>query len=183
MQFAKRLLMGVGAAALAAILGMAIAPKAAHALVAALVQVANTPTTAIPVVHAPAASDVYVGTCVAYFRADAGNTCVLPPAAAGKTLIIENASIVTQTETGADPTSAAIITGGGSAEISYYIPMQLQAPQFGIDDYTGQLQGRITVPSIGPSYGIPVSCIVQLGQNSSYGEMYCTVSGYMIPAN
>jgi len=42
MQFAKRLLMGVGAAALAAILGMAIAPKAAHGLVAALVQVTNT---------------------------------------------------------------------------------------------------------------------------------------------
>jgi hypothetical protein len=42
MRFAKRLLMGVGAAALVAILGMAVAPKAARGLVATLVQVSNT---------------------------------------------------------------------------------------------------------------------------------------------
>jgi hypothetical protein len=42
MRFAKRLLMGVGAAALAAIVGMALVPKAAHGLVAAVVQVTNT---------------------------------------------------------------------------------------------------------------------------------------------
>ncbi len=42
MRFAKRLLMVAGAVALMAIFGMAIAPKAAHGLVATLVQVANT---------------------------------------------------------------------------------------------------------------------------------------------
>ncbi len=50
MQFAKRMLMVAGAVALAAILGMAIAPKAAHGLVAALVQVTNTTANPIPAV-------------------------------------------------------------------------------------------------------------------------------------
>jgi hypothetical protein len=43
MNFAKRILMVAAAGALAGILAIAIAPKTAHALVAALVQVSNTP--------------------------------------------------------------------------------------------------------------------------------------------
>ena len=42
MRFAKRVLMVTGAVALAGLLGGAIAPKAAHAIVATVVQVANT---------------------------------------------------------------------------------------------------------------------------------------------
>ena len=42
MQFAKRLLMGAGAVALAGLLGVMIAPKATHGVVATLVQVTNT---------------------------------------------------------------------------------------------------------------------------------------------
>jgi hypothetical protein len=52
MQFAKRLLMGIGTVALMGFLGIAIAPKSAHGLVAALVQVSNT--SANPVPTAPA---------------------------------------------------------------------------------------------------------------------------------
>jgi hypothetical protein len=50
MQFPKRLLMGVGGVALAGILGVAIAPRAAHGLVAALVQVTNTTANPVPAV-------------------------------------------------------------------------------------------------------------------------------------
>ena len=42
MKFAKSLLMGTGSVALAGLLFSLLAPKAAHGLVAALVQVANT---------------------------------------------------------------------------------------------------------------------------------------------
>jgi len=42
MRFAKRILMAAGALALAGLLGVAIAPKSAHAVVASLVQVVNT---------------------------------------------------------------------------------------------------------------------------------------------
>jgi hypothetical protein len=48
MRFAKRLLMGAGSVALAGILAIAIAPKAAHALVVTLVQVANTTANPVP---------------------------------------------------------------------------------------------------------------------------------------
>ncbi len=44
--------MGVGAVALAAMFLSVAAPKAVHATVAALVQVVNTPTSAIPGVQA-----------------------------------------------------------------------------------------------------------------------------------
>src|SRR5271170_6301852 len=52
MRFAKRFLMVAGAGALAAILAIAIAPKTAHGLAAALVQVANTPSNPVPTADA-----------------------------------------------------------------------------------------------------------------------------------
>jgi hypothetical protein len=48
MNFAKRILMVGGAGALAGILAIAIAPKTAHGLVAALVQVSNTTANPVP---------------------------------------------------------------------------------------------------------------------------------------
>jgi len=47
-RFAKRFLMVAGAGALAGILAIAIAPKTAHGLVAALVQVSNTTANPVP---------------------------------------------------------------------------------------------------------------------------------------
>ena len=48
MNFAKRFLAVAGAIAVAAILGAVVAPKAAHAVAAALVQVTNTTTNPVP---------------------------------------------------------------------------------------------------------------------------------------
>ena len=48
MQFTKRLLTGLGAVALAAMLLSLAAPKAVHAIVAALVEVTNTPANPVP---------------------------------------------------------------------------------------------------------------------------------------
>jgi hypothetical protein len=48
MKYAKRMLMVAGALALAGILGIAIAPKAAHGIVAAMVQVMNTSANPVP---------------------------------------------------------------------------------------------------------------------------------------
>ncbi len=50
MRFAKRMLMGVGAVALTAMLLNVAAPRAVHALVATLVQVTNTTANPVPVV-------------------------------------------------------------------------------------------------------------------------------------
>jgi len=179
MNFAKRFLMVAGAGALAGILAMAIAPKTAHALVAALVQVANTPSSAVPVLYAPAASNVYFAMCENFVNGFAGS-CTLSPVPAGRTLVIEAASIITQTSSGADPTGAYVYTSGDGP--FFYIPMQLQSPAGFLDNYTGQLQGRITIAAI-PGYGLTPRCGVALGQNSNFGEFYCTISGYTIPAS
>src|SRR5271170_5213996 len=111
MNFAKRFLMVAGAGALAGILAIAIAPKTAHALVAALVQVANTPSSAVPVLYAPAASNVYFAMCENFVNGFAGS-CTLSPVPAGRTLVIEAASIATSKPGGSDPFKADITSWG-----------------------------------------------------------------------
>jgi len=180
MNLIKRVLMFVGFVVLAAILISVLAPKATHALVAALVQVSNTPAAAVPVVHAPPASNVYFATCEGFFSADSGSSCSMPATPSDRTLVIEAASIITQTSSGADPTGAYVYTSGDGP--FFYIPMQLQSPAGFLDNYTGQLQGRITIAAI-PGYGLTPRCGVALGQNSNFGEFYCTISGYTIPAS
>jgi hypothetical protein len=177
MNFAKRLLM-VGA--MAGILTIAIAPKTAQALVAALVQVSNTPVAAVPVVHAPAASNIYFASCEGFFTGGFTSSCSMPPSPVNRTLVIEAGSIISQTQGGADPSNAFIYTSGDGPFFS--IPMQLQSPQNLIDNYTGQLQGRITIPAIA-GFGLTPSCEVVLGKNSSAGEFYCTINGYTVAAN
>ena len=56
MQVLKRLLMGFGSILAAALLLVVAAPKSAHALVAALVQVSNTPANPVPVVDVQSAA-------------------------------------------------------------------------------------------------------------------------------
>jgi hypothetical protein len=180
MNFAKRFLMIAGAGALAGILATAIAPKTAQALVAALVQVSNTPAAAVPVVHAPAASNVYFASCEGFFTGGFSSSCSMPPTAVDRTLVIEAASIISQTSGGADPSNAFIYTSGDGPFFS--IPMQLQSPQNLIDNYTGQLQGRITIPA-NAGLGLTPNCEVVLGKNSTVGEFYCTINGYTVAAN
>ncbi len=180
MNFAKRLLMVAGAGALAGILALAVAPKTAHALVAALVQVSNTPSSAVPVVHAPAASTVYFATCEGVFSGLSQAECSTPPVPAGRSLVIEAASIFSQTTSGADPGLTRIFTP--ESGVDFAISMQSQATFAGIDNYTGQLQGRLTLPAVGSSEMTP-TCTALLNTGSSTGGIYCTVSGYTIPAN
>jgi hypothetical protein len=180
MNFAKRMLMVAGAGALAGILAIAIAPKTAHALVAALVQVSNTPSSAVPVMYAPAASNVYFASCEGFFSGGSLGSCTMPPTPADRTLVIEAASILTQTAPGVDPSYGFLNTS--SQGPVFVIPMQRQSPFGGVDSYAGQLQGRITIPAI-TSDGLTPSCGVALGQNSSFGELFCAISGYTIPAN
>jgi hypothetical protein len=180
MNFAKRILMIGGVGALAGILAIAIAPKTAHALVAALVQVSNTPATAVPMVHAPAASNVYFVTCEGFFTGGFTSSCTMPPTPVDRTLVIEAASIISQTGTGSDPSSAFVYASNQGP--FFFIPMQLQSPQGFNDNYTGQLQGRITIPAVA-DFGLTPACGIVLGKNSSAGQFNCTISGYTIPAN
>lgn len=70
-------------------------PRTAHAIVAALVQVVNTPTNAVNELHAPAASAIYENSCDIYVGGGGGNvaSCQMPAAPPGETLVVEAVSI------------------------------------------------------------------------------------------
>jgi hypothetical protein len=89
MNFAKKILMLAGGAALAGIMAIAIAPKTAHGLVATLVQVANTSSNPVPTLEQEAQSAfVAQGTCQVSFEACAAGTLYTVPA--GKTAVLES---------------------------------------------------------------------------------------------
>ena len=176
MRFAKRLLMGVGTAALAGLLGVAIAPKVAHGVAATPVRVVNTTATAIPAVQAPAAADLYQNTVSSSYAFTSSAACSFPAPPTGKTLIVESASIWSENPAGADPQYAVLSTSTASLS---FIAMQAQAPGVGIDNYVGALQGRIyattalaitvNLNGTGAAIGVP-------------GNLTCTISGYLVPA-
>lgn len=95
MRFAKRLLMVAGAVALAGILGVAIAPKAAHAIVATLVTVTNT--TANPVGTSDANNGAFQPVhFVISLNDNTGSSGLIvtgPTVPANKRLVVENISM------------------------------------------------------------------------------------------
>ena len=77
MRFMKRLLVGIGAVALAGTLLTLLAPKAVHAAVAALVEVANTPANPVPNadVNAPGEEPLQTQICLTTpISSDCGST-------------------------------------------------------------------------------------------------------------
>jgi hypothetical protein len=171
MKLVKGTLMGVGVVALIASLMNIVAPKAVHAAVAALVEVANTPTTAVPTVAAPAASQLYFSSCTASYGGSGNATCNFAPVPAGQTLFIESASIHSSSSPGADPASAWIAADGIT-----FVPMVQQAAFPGSDNFAGSLAGRIWAKA-----GTPLFCYVALNNNSG-GGLQCAISGYLAPA-
>ena len=96
MKFAKRLLMVAGAVALAGIVGAMIDPKGAHALVTALVTVANTSANPVPSVATdnPALQPFQTGGIVS------GSTLIFSFAVPSKTLAIEQLNVLCTVPTG-----------------------------------------------------------------------------------
>jgi len=102
MRFMKRLLMGIGAVALAGTLLTLVAPKAVHAAVAALVEVANTPANPVPNadVNAPGEEPLQTALCNSVGVIGCGTTpssFVVPATTADglgvKRLVIEYAGV------------------------------------------------------------------------------------------
>ncbi|MGA8221333.1 MAG: hypothetical protein WB780_06720 [Candidatus Acidiferrales bacterium] len=95
MKYAKRMLMVAGALALAGILGVAIVPKAAHGLVAAMVQVVNTSANPVPTLEEDAQT-AFVANNFCHFGGPPDDTaffCDISPlfqVPAGKTAVIES---------------------------------------------------------------------------------------------
>jgi hypothetical protein len=135
--------------------------------------IANTPTTAVPTVAAPAASQLYESSCTGFFNGGSGMICTFAPPPAGHTLFIETASIRSSPTSGQAPVNALIKnTNNGVSGVSIAIPMVQQ----GGGSFTGTLAGRIWVKA-----GETPTCSVLQNNNDSGGAL-CSIIGYLVPA-
>jgi hypothetical protein len=86
--------------------------------------IANTPTTAVPTVAAPAASQLYESSCTGFFNGGSAIIYTFAPPPAGHTLFIETASILYSSTSGQVPVSALIANANNGFSIA--IPMVQQ---------------------------------------------------------
>ena len=173
MRLVRGMLLGIGALALIALLTTAIAPRAVRAAAEALVQVANTPTTAVPAVEAPAASQIYYGHCEGLFNDSNFAGCSLPPVPSGQTLFIETASMQTIPSIGGNaPTQSDVVPSLFDAPV-LFLPMALRAGGY----YDGTVGVRVPFPA-----GSQPWCQNYVASGGDYGFMQCAVWGYLAPA-
>lgn len=175
----KALVPLAGAAIIVLVLSIG-GPRAVHAVVAALVQVENTPTSAVPTVAAPAASQLYSSSCRAGFGTSNSATCTFTTVPAGQTLFIETESIRVNPSHGIDPILAAIEPVGPLGS-QIYLPIVQQAVDIlGNDTFLGTTAGRIWAQA-----GAIPNCVVSLVSPPDLflsGGIACTISGYLAPA-
>ena len=181
MRLLKEALGILGALVVLMVIVAFVSPKAARGVAAALVQVVNTPTTAVPTVAAPAATQIYNSQCqssdVASVSSFSYLYCTFSPAIpAGQTLFIQTMSILTNS-TGGDPEAGWI---SSSTEPLYlpqlYIPLVREATSAAGDFWAGALGGSFAVP--GPA---SPSCVAFMNANVS-GSVSCVITGYLAPA-
>jgi hypothetical protein len=159
MKLVQRLLMGLGGLAAAAALLTVVSPKA-HALVATLVQVANTRSTPVPNqdVDSPARHP-YEQTCG--FVASGCSFPVVPP---NTELVIQTVSVFVQN---GSPTMAQLSTAGGGDLVSTYIPLTAAG---GGNFATIQQITQYADPGTTPQCNGPTN-------SASFA---CTISGYTV---
>ncbi len=162
----------VGAVAIVTI----ISPRAVHAITAALVQVMNTPTNAVPTTLAPAFTQTYAANCSSNYNGGQYAQCSLPQVPAGQTLFVETVSLYSVSNHGVGPTVAQVASGGSAG---FLVPMAQQLSEAGsnLDFYVGTLSARM---AIGPQF-MP-GCYMALSAASTAGRFDCGVMGYLAPA-
>jgi hypothetical protein len=158
-----------GLAAILLIITIA-SPRALRAVVATLVQVVNTPTSAVPVVQAPAASQLYENSCTGTFGGGVTTSCSLPAVPAGQTLFIESVSFSSVPVSGSPAFTELYNVSSGAVYL--YVPM-LQQPAFG---FTGTVAARTAFPA-----GQTPGCSQEVNAPST-GSVTCLVFGYLAPA-
>jgi hypothetical protein len=169
-------------AGLLLVVGAMFGPRTAHAITATMVQVVNTPTTAIPAVQAPASSTLYSHSCVGdqfFPSAESTSTCTFPDLPDGQTLIVESISL-------------AVTTNGTAPEIAYisradeiesgparlFIPMSQQADNIGgYHNFIGASAARVYFHSA-PGCGLTLA-----NATAPQGAFICNIGGYLVPTN
>jgi len=151
MKFAKRLLMVAGAVALAGIIGTMMLPKVAHAVVSALVTVANTSANPVPTVG----TDNPALQPFSNFQTG-GTSFFVFSVPVGKTLVIEEFNMICfEPPSTFFPTDFRVnVTSGGSGAQYIFVPTTLRAEQ-NVIQTTRIYADPGSVVSIGTGSGVP----------------------------
>jgi hypothetical protein len=116
-QFAKSLLMGLGMVLLAALLLAVTAPKSVHAVVATLVQVANTSSNPVPTLEQEAQSAFDAqGTC--QISVEGCSVATLYTVPAGKTAVLESVAFGCLLSPSSGTSPSGVQTEAGSLTFS-----------------------------------------------------------------
>lgn len=176
MNFAKRILLVAGSAALAVMLGGLLAPKAVHAVVAALVQVTNTSANPVPVTD--------VGTLEPFQTFCVGSdgvgvvtdqcTFTVP---ANKRLVVRTASVQLIADAGVRVLRSGLSVDMGGTASLFLVPAPFTGTgNLGTFDYSQGTQ-QLTVYA---DPGTTVACDANLNSPpSSFNFFSCSVSGYL----
>jgi hypothetical protein len=197
MQFAKRLLMVAGAVTLTGLLGVAIIPKAAHAIVATLVQVVNTSANPVPTYDSGTRFEASI--CYGFGPVSAASNACVPDAntntfkvpmvtSAGapvKRLVVDNVSGVCSSFNNPSLFIKTVILSGqfvpdsvanSETAFTHYIPI-VGAPYTYVNDPSSPFP-LASVPETDYSYGQTVHFAFNPGDTvSMYLEYFFTSVG------
>jgi hypothetical protein len=180
MKFPKPAWMTVGGVVLAALILPLFAPKAVHALAAALVQITNTRSNPVPNQDVDiAARHPYTATCYIYANGGAFASCQPTPAppATGSETVIQNVNIALNQDSGTvQPfvTELAYVTAGN--DFSFYVPLLTQTQGANGGEWIGNQPSAIYLDPTG-SYN-PLQCASLW--NGGHATLVCTVTGYTV---
>ncbi len=193
MNFVKRLLMVAGAVALAGIFGALLAPKAAHGIVATLVQVVNTPANPVPTAATEARNSFDVtGFCIFNLTdvcARSGTTPIYT-VPSGKIAVVETFSGVCVTDNGTPVREARIEWTPNSNNVpsdtgdhrSWTVPGPgLPSPAVASFDVGSFAQNQKTYVSA-TSADTSINVVIFATSAQKTAEEFCTasVSGYLV---
>jgi len=176
MNFIRKFVLPVAGVAAVALLIAIASPQAVHAITAALVQIANTPTTAVPAIQAPAESQIYRNLCSVFPNGSTHMECTLPSVPAGQTLFLETVSIDARSDPGLTP-YIAYLTQFPNGIRALNVPMSAPITAEGVANSAGTVGGRVSFPA-----GSAPTCDVWFTGDVHSGSMYCHAFGYLAPA-
>jgi hypothetical protein len=171
MQLVKRLFMGIFGLAAAAALLTVIAPRAAHAVTATLVEVVNTRSTPVPNqdVDAPARHPYQTGCYASGTDQNGLLTCQLPVTPPSTELVIQNVSMVLYNAT---PNSPALFTTHAGGVLGG--PSLLMAQQTNNVYVNNQALTLYNDPGTTPV------CSDSLSSPNPNALFACSISGYTV---
>ncbi len=169
MKFVQRLFMGIGGLAAGAALLAVVAPKAAHAVTATLVEVVNTRSTPVPnqdVDHP--GRHPYQQSCFSNVNQGGLVNCTMP------TVVPPNTEVVIQTVsmilgTSAPPQYSQLITFGGGTAFDTYIPLVAQTNYYMATQSVNQYADP----------GSQIECAAAL-TGTGAGGFTCAIAGYTV---